>query len=745
MKKNWGVRTVAGEQKLEGTVEYITFHNEQNGFTVLELSTDSELITVVGTFPMISVGETLELVGSFDTHPTFGRQFKAQMCERKMPSTAAAILRYLSEGGIKGVGPATAKRIVDKFGENSLEVIEKDPQRLTQLKGITEHRANQIYNEFMKQFGMREVMLFLAQYGFTSDESLAVYKLFGAGALDRIKANPFYLCCDELWLDFERVDMMASELGFEQDFAFRVYAGIEYVLRHNLQNGHTCIPLDKLSSLSASLLGIEPEKIASTIEYMCGSNRLFLTEMDGRQFAYLPNMYRAEFYSARRLIDLAHSKFEQSDDIDAQISAIENELGIEYQALQRKAVSNVLVSGVMVLTGGPGTGKTTTLNGIIHLFEKQGLKICLTAPTGRAAKRMSEVTGYEAKTIHRLLEVEWGQGDRPVFMRNERNPLDCNVIIADELSMVDIMLFENLLRAMPFGCRLILVGDSDQLPSVGAGNVLGDIIESGRVPVVELTEIFRQALQSTIITNAHRIVSGEEPDLSRKDTDFFYLPRMNAADGAETVCDLYCRRLPEAYDFLAGGDIQVLCPSRKREMGTVNVNNLIQQRLNPPALGKREMKQRGFILREGDKVMQIKNNYDLMWERDDGSDGTGVFNGDVGTLMSVDIKSDRIVVRFDDRNAFYTFDDAEQLELAYAVTVHKSQGSEFDCVILPVLDTPPQLKYRNLLYTAVTRAKKLLVLVGSADVVNEMVHNNKRTRRYTGLKAMLAEDRNEKA
>ncbi len=731
------------EERLAGTVEYITFHNEQNGFTVLELSTEDELITVVGTFPMVSVGENLLLVGTYDVHPTFGKQFKAQMCERKMPSTAASILRYLSEGGIKGVGPSTAKKIVDKFGENSLDVIEKDPERLTVIKGITAHRARQISDEFMKQFGMREVMLFLAQYGFDSEESLLVYKQFGPAAVDRLRANPFFLCNDELCFDFTRVDAMASELGFEKDFTFRVYAGIEYVLRHNLQNGHTCIPMDKLSELSSALLELAPERINSTIEYMCGANRLFVTEINGKIFAYLPFMYRAEDYCARRITELARTSFLGNFDVETALSEIETELNIEYQSLQKDAIRNALTRGVMVLTGGPGTGKTTTLNGIIRLFEKQKLKICIAAPTGRAAKRVTEVTGNDAKTIHRLLEVEWGPGHRPVFMRNERNPLDCQVVIVDELSMVDITLFESLLAAMPYGCRLIMVGDSDQLPSVGAGNVLHDVIESGCVPVIELTEIFRQAMKSAIITNAHKIVKGEEPDLSRKDADFFYIQRQNSVDGADTVCDLYCRRLPEAYDFLSDGDIQVLCPSRKREMGTVNINNLIQQRVNPPAANKREMKQKGFILREGDRVMQIKNNYDIMWDKADGSDGTGVFNGDVGVLKSVDIKADRIVVCFDDKNAYYTYEDAEQLELAYAVTVHKSQGSEFDCVILPVLDTPPQLKYRNLLYTAVTRAKKLLVLVGSADAVNQMVHNDKRTKRYTGLKTMITEIANE--
>ena len=731
------------DERLEGTVEYITFHNEGNGFTVLELATEDELVTVVGTFPLISPGENLILVGNYDTHHSFGRQFKAKVCERKMPASAAAILRYLSAGGIKGIGPATAKKIVDKFGENSLQIIEKDPERLASIKGITVHKARQICDEFMRQFGMREVMLFLSQYSFTSDEALAVYKIFGAASVDRLKANPFYLCNDELGFDFERVDEMAAQLGFEHDFTFRIYAGIEYVLRHNLQNGHTCIPLDKLIALSSGLLEIEDDRISSIIEYMVSSNRLFVTEIEGREFAYLPHMYRAESYCARRVNELSNILFKSSLNIEKEISKIEKTLKIEFQTRQKEAISNALTRGIMVLTGGPGTGKTTTLNGMIHIFEKLEYNICLAAPTGRAAKRMSEVTGREAKTLHRLLEVEWGPNHRPVFMRNERNPLDCNIIIVDELSMVDIMLFESLLSAMPRGCRLIMVGDSDQLPSVGAGNVLHDVIESGMVPVVELTEIFRQALESTIITNAHLIVKGEEPDLSHKDSDFFYLNRNDSLFGADTVADLFCRRLPEAYDFLSNGDIQVLCPSRKREMGTVNINNLIQQRINPPAINKREMKQHGFVLREGDRVMQIKNNYDIMWEKDDGTDGSGVFNGDIGVLKMVDIKSDRIIVRYDDKDAYYTYEDAEQLELAYAVTVHKSQGSEFDCVILPVLDVPPQLRYRNLLYTAVTRAKKLLVVVGSQDVVNQMVHNDKRTKRYTGLKMMISENRND--
>ncbi|MBQ1284477.1 MAG: Flp pilus assembly complex ATPase component TadA, partial [Clostridia bacterium] len=479
------------EERLAGTVEYITFHNEQNGFTVLELSTEDELITVVGTFPMVSVGEELLLVGKYDTHPSFGRQFKAEMCERKMPSTAAAILRYLSEGGIKGIGPATAKKIVERFGENSLEIIEREPHRLTIIKGITAHRARQISDEFMKQFGMREVMLFLAQYGFDSEQSLAVYKLFGPASVDRLKANPFFLCNDELCFNFEQVDAMAAELGFEKNFSFRIYAGIEYVLRHNLQNGHTCIPVDKLTELSSGLLEIETGKISEIIEYMCGANRLFMTETGGKTFAYLPYMYRAESYCARRVTELSRMTFSSKIDVEVELSKIETELNIEYQSLQKEAIRNAMTRGIMVLTGGPGTGKTTTLNGIIRLFEKQHMKLCLAAPTGRAAKRVTEVTGNEAKTIHRLLEVEWGPGHHPVFMKNERNPLDCDVVIVDELSMVDITLFESLLAAMPFGSRLIMVGDSDQLPSVGAGNVLNDIIESGCVPVVELTEIFR--------------------------------------------------------------------------------------------------------------------------------------------------------------------------------------------------------------------------------------------------------------
>ncbi len=722
---------------LAGTIEKITYKSPSGDFCVAELNNGKALLTVVGSLAGAGVGETVKLGGYYDEHPTFGTQLRVETCERTMPNTAAAILKYLSGGGIKGVGPATAMRIVSRFGDETLSIIEKTPERLAEIKGISMTKALSISEEFLKQFGVRELMIYLAGYDVSPDESLKIYKTLGTASLDKIKLNPYCLCSDEIGFSFERADDMASKMGYGVDFDFRIMCGTEYVLRHNVQNGHTCIPYDKAVSVAAELLEASEERVTEACEKMLEQKRLVSEMIGEKRFLFLPYQYKAERYIADRLRVMLSSAPPTPIDLKRNISAIEKELDISFGNKQLEAIEAAISKGVLILTGGPGTGKTTTLNAIIRLMENAGLTISLAAPTGRAAKRMTEVTGYEAKTIHRLLEVEWDDSHRPFFSRNERNTLDCHALIVDEMSMVDSVMFESLLRAIPFGCRLVLVGDSDQLPSVGAGNVLHDLIDSGIIPTVELTEIFRQAMQSAIVTNSHLILEGTVPDLLRRDSDFFFLSSRSARFTADTVCELATVRLPKAYGYDILEQIQILCPSRKRESGTFAINNMMQGKLNPPDKEKSEIRFGNYLLREGDKVMQIKNNYDIPWTKDDGSDGMGVYNGDVGVLEKISRGSDSMQIRFEDRVADYMIEWADQLELAYAITVHKSQGSEYDCVVMPLYDMPPQLRYRNLLYTGVTRAKKLLVLVGSEQMIKEMTDNVKHTRRYTALRSLL--------
>lgn len=726
-----------GLERIRGSVERVTFHNEQNGFTVLELRTPGETVTVVGVMPRVSPGEELEVMGRYDFHDTYGPQFRAELCERALPSTAAAILRYLTSGAVKGIGPATARRLVDRFGADTLRVLEKEPDRLREIKGISAEKARKLSEEYGRQFGVREVMLFFSRYGLSPDQSLAVFKRYGATAAEKIKADPYLLCGEGIHLPFETADAIARTMGFVENAPCRVEAGVEFVLRHNLGNGHTCIPREKLLPVAAGLLRCDAQDVDEACDRMVATRRLVQKEMDGRAFLFLPAWFEAEQYCAQRLAMMLRFPPERETAAEEDIDRIEAEWGITYAEQQRRAIRAAVEKGLLILTGGPGTGKTTTLKAIIRLMEDRRLEIALAAPTGRAAKRMTELTGREAKTIHRLLEVAWGEDERQAFGRNENNPLDCDALIVDELSMVDAGLFENLLRALRLGCRLILVGDADQLPSVGAGNVLHDLLEAEALPAVRLTQVFRQAMESLIVTNAHAIVRGEHPVLDCRTGDFFLMEQPNPFVAARTVADLCARRLPEAYGYDPLWDIQVLCPSRMMELGTVSLNNTLQARLNPPEPGRAEMTRKGFTLRQGDRVMQVKNNYDIPWTRENGEAGAGVFNGDVGLLESLDPATGTLVVRYDDRLALYTGEEIEQLELAYAMTIHKSQGSEFPCVILPVLDVPPKLRYRNLLYTAVTRARQTLIIVGSGRMTLSMVDNDRRTRRYTALRPML--------
>lgn len=723
--------------ELHGTVEDIVFHNDDTGFTVIDLSVENELVTAVGVLPVLTAGESIRAKGRWDFHHSFGRQFKVEQCERKMPKSSSDMLKYLSSGAIKGIGAKTAVKIVEKFGEHTFDVLENSPEELACIRGISLEKATAISAEFKKQFAIREVMIYLEKFGMSSNECIAVFKAFGSRSIEVINENPYILCREPVGISFERADTIANNMPSPPSSSYRIKAGIIHVLRHNLSNGHTCLPREKIMPPCTLLLESDEMVINDYIDELINEKQIIEQEFENRKFLYLTYMYACEKNTAQRLeVMLSFPPPRGKASIKSRIKSLETLYCIKYEERQKEAITTALEKGMLILTGGPGTGKTTTLNGIIELFERDGLKVALTAPTGRAAKRMSEISGRDAKTIHRLLEVEWKDGDRPEFQRNISNPLPYDAVIVDELSMVDITLFSALIDALRLGCRFIMVGDSDQLPAVGAGNVLHDLIDSGLIPVVSLTKIFRQAMESLIVTNAHRIVKGEEPILSSKDNDFFFMERKSVHQAAITVADLYTKRLPLAYGYDPLQNIQILCPSRKGEAGSTALNSVIQQIINPPGEDKPEHSFSGRIFREGDRIMQIKNNYDIPWVKN-GEHGTGIFNGDTGILIKINPSARLMKIRFEDKDAIYTFENANQLELAYAITVHKSQGSEYDAVIIPLCSVLPQLKYRNLLYTAVTRAKSKLIIVGTKEDVFEMVENDKRIRRYSGLKYFL--------
>ncbi len=726
--------------ELQGTVEEIVFHNSDTGFTVLEIMTDDEYVTVVGVLADVAPGEELRLRGNWVIHQTFGRQFRAELYERKMPSTSAELYKYLASGAVPGIGAKTAEKIIERFGEESFEVLEKHPKKLTVIKGISLQKAEKLSKSFNEQFAVRQIMISLERFGMKPFECLKVYKAFGARAVEIIKSNPYELCSELVGISFERAEDIASLLPEKPADMFRSKAGIVHVVKHNLNNGHTCLPRRKLLNPCSALLNISTEQVDETIDLLAYEKKLIIKVIADEEYVFLPYIYFAESSAADRIRILLKFPPAGKPTLLQDIENIERNECIIYDAKQKQAIITAVEKGVLILTGGPGTGKTTTLNGIIKLFEAQNLDILLAAPTGRAAKRLSEITGKDAKTIHRLLEVEWDKNDQPYFSRNMKNPLKADVLVVDELSMVDIVLFANLLNALPLGCRIVMVGDSNQLPAVGPGNVLHDLINSGVLPVVELDKVFRQAQKSRIVTNAHNIVNGIMPDLTTKDNDFFFLKRTGNLSVAETVVDLTTSRLPKAYDYSVLNDIQVLCPSRKGETGSVYLNKILQSVINPQNKTKNEIIVAGRIFREGDKVMQIKNNYDIIWSRDDG-EGTGVFNGDIGIIINIDKISSTVRIRFDDdKVALYSIDGLSEIEHAYAMTVHKSQGNEFNAVVMPLFSVVPNLCYRNLLYTAVTRAKKIMVLVGSEDVVRQMTENNSKSKRYSGLKEFLCSE-----
>ncbi len=723
--------------ELKGTVEKITYRNRDNGYTVFKIRHGKKEVTCVGSLPAVSEGDTVTVTGSYSNHSIYGEQFNVETIDISAPKTQLQVLKYLSSGAIKGIGPATAIKIVEKFKENTLDIIENYPLELTVIRGISREKALAISEEYKRQFGMRDIFIALASFNITPIEAADIFKVYGVRSVDLIRENPYCLCIPEIGFSFERVEEISDSLGLPDDSDGRLTAGILYILRSNLRNGHTCLPYDKLLSVAEKLLSVNKILIEDTIKQMSDRMEIALRLYGGSVFVFLYEYFAAEEYIASRLAASIDSNVPMYEMSELEIKLVQKKLGIEFDDKQKDAVNGSLFNNVFVITGGPGTGKTTTLNALISVLSGRKLSIALAAPTGRAAKRIQELTGYEAKTLHRLLEVDWSDRKKQSFAKNRKNPLDEEVIIVDEMSMVDTLLFKALLDATRTTSRIILIGDSDQLPSVGAGNVLGDIIDSGLVPSIRLDKVFRQSDTSDIIKNAHLVIAGNIPDLSHKSKDFFFIKNYNPELSAASVTDLVNNRLPTAYGFSSFEDIQVLCPSKKMTCGSYNLNLILQESLNPLAKDKNQLFYKGVSFREGDKVMQNKNDYDISWTADNGEVGTGVFNGDIGTVVSVDAKNKILSVRFDDRVAVYFDEELEVLELAYAITVHKSQGSEFPCVIIPLVDSPKQLRYRNLLYTAITRAKKILVFVGNEQILSEMTQNDRKTLRYTGLRFML--------
>lgn len=735
----------SGLQRLEGSVERVIYANEENGYTICDLASSEkgEIITVVGFMPMIGAGDHLCLYGKWVHNPKYGRQFEVSQYERVMPADTASMLRYLASRAIKGIGPKTAQRIIDEFGEDSFDVIENHPEWLATIKGISMKTALAASASFRDQAGIRSAMMFFREY-FGVATTVRIYKKWGSGAVELAKKNPYRLCNEVEGIGFERADALASGLGLQMDHPERIMSGIRYLLVQNgMQNGHVCLPREKLRELAARLLGVSVSQAEEGISLLLKSGQLYCVRFDEQEMIYDGPAYQAEKYVAEKMI-LLDRMCPSIDlrDIDRFIQREEEASGIRYAAMQKIAITDALRYGVMILTGGPGTGKTTVVRALIHIFDSMGYDIALAAPTGRAAKRLSEATAMEAKTLHRLLEMSFDGGERAVFNRNEHELLEEQVIVVDEASMIDNALMCALLKAIKPGARLIVIGDSDQLPSVGAGNVLGDLIDSQRFATVRLNEVFRQAQQSLIVTNAHAVNGGEMPNLGVKDGDFFFLRRGTDREIALTIADLCRNRLPRTYGDVGRRGVQVIAPSRKGEAGTESLNQLLQSTLNPPNAQQREYRFRDRVFREGDRVMQTRNNYDLLWSRvADGKTGSGIFNGDIGLIEEIHSSDGYMTLLFDDRRVDYDFSLLEDLDHAYAITVHKSQGSEYPIVVLPMCSAAPMLLSRNLLYTAITRGERMVILVGREEIVEEMVENDRQTMRYTGLCRWLKEER----
>ncbi len=727
-----------------GFVEHIIYRNEENGYTVWNMVCEEDEITCVGIFHVISEGETIEVSGSYTSHPSYGEQFKVEHYQIKAPEDLMSIERYLGSGAIKGIGVALASRIVRRFKEETFRIIEEEPERLVEIKGISERKASEIAEQVAEKKEQREAMMFLQQYGISLTLAVKIYRVYGAKIYRMIQENPYRMADDIPGVGFKIADEIAAKAGIRADSNFRIRSGILYVLQQAAADGHTCLPKETLTQKAEELLGVAGALVEEHYMDLTIDKKLVMKESEGRLFIYAAAYYYMEANGALMLREL-DLFYETSEDESLQkIARIEKETGVTLDPLQKEAIKEAARRGLLVITGGPGTGKTTTINTMIQYFELEGMDFLLAAPTGRAAKRMSETTGYEARTIHRLLEVNGDVEGAAGFERNEQNPLEADVIIVDEMSMVDITLMSALLKAVTPGTRLILVGDVNQLPSVGPGNVLKDIIDSGVFSVVRLTKIFRQATQSDIVVNAHKINRGETVTLDNKSMDFFFLKRYDADVIIRVMIQLIQQKLPKFVEAKPY-EIQVLTPMRKGLLGVERLNGILQHYLNPPAHDKMEKEHGQGLFREGDKVMQIRNNYQLEWEIRSRyglaiDKGSGVFNGDVGVVRSIQNASETMTVEFDEgRMVEYEFKQLDELELAYAITIHKSQGSEYPAVVIPLLNGPRLLMNRNLLYTAVTRARRCVTLVGDERTFAGMIGNQSERRRYSGLKQRLLE------
>ncbi len=722
----------------EGTVQSVIFQNEENGYTVLRLVTEEgELITVVGCIPCAAPGEHLGVSGTWETHPQHGAQLRAEEVERRLPEDAEELISYLGSGICKGLGPATARRLVERFGAETAEVISSQPEKLSLIKGITARRAMEISESFRRHMGLRRLMAFLAQYGLPPVLAIRLRQIYGDGALDAIRRDPYLLSADAGGLPFSAADEIAMSMGFSARSPERLRSALLFELSHNEGNGHVFLPRGKLLAATAQLLGDE-DGVEEALDTLIDEGKVSSETVANVEACYLLRLHEAEDYACRKLLNLLSATADVSSRAGRTVDEIEQSQGITYAPLQRKAVELAAEHGVLILTGGPGTGKTTTVRGIVSLFERMGLAIVLAAPTGRAAQRLGELTGREAQTIHRLLGMSWNEATHEVtFTKGEKEPLEADAVIVDEMSMVDLPLFTALLRSLRPGTRLVMVGDADQLPSVGAGNVFSDLIRSGKVETVFLREVFRQAERSAIIRNAHAVNAGEPLRLQNDQGDFYFLCRRDAQRAVSTVVELCQSRLPEKMGIPVG-DIQVLTPTRKGPAGTENLNRLLQDALNPAKPGQPEIRWGERIFRPGDRVMQTRNDYDILWEKEDGTVGSGVFNGDVGRIQAIDPAGEWLAILYEDRKALYSLEMLSEIDLAYAQTVHKAQGSEYPCVVLCAMPSAPGLMVRGVLYTALTRARELLILVGDDAAVREMAANDRRARRYSGLRWRLA-------
>ena len=723
----------------EGTVHSIIFQNAENGYTVLRLLTEEgEVITVVGCVPCVAPGEHLTVSGVWETHPQHGEQLRATELERSLPEDEEEIFSYLSSGVCKGVGPATARRIVDRFGAETLDILEREPERLNLIKGITAKKAQEIARSFRNHMGLRRLMEFLARYQLPPILAMQLRQQYGDAALDMVRENPYLLSTDSCGVEFSVTDEIAMSMGIALDSDERLQAAVTFELSHNENNGHVFLPRNKLVAATCQLLDCGQELVEQALDELVRRGAVVREQVSGEEACYLRRLWEAEASACQRLNGLLAVDADRSGQAAKTIDEIQREQGITYAPQQRQAVELAARTGVLILTGGPGTGKTTTVRGIVALFQKMGLDIVLAAPTGRAAKRMSELTGMEAQTVHRLLGMSWNETSHQVtFTKSEREPLEADAVIVDEMSMVDLSLFSALLRALRPGTRLVLVGDADQLPSVGAGNVFSDLIRSGRIETVFLREVFRQASESAIIRNAHAVNTGEPPRLINDQGDFFFMCRRDGEHTVSTVVELCKTRLPEKMGVPAD-QIQVLTPTRKGSSGTINLNRCLQEALNPKRPDRREIQWGDRLFREGDRIMQTRNDYDVVWEKADGTVGTGMFNGDVGKILQIDDSGEWLVMDFDGRSAVYSAEMLNEVDLAYAMTVHKAQGSEYRCVVLAAMPAAQSLMVRGVLYTALTRARELMIVVGDDAAIRAMAANDRQQRRYSGLRWRLA-------